>query len=288
MDFSLTEGSKPTPPILLKPEKPPKLVEATEPQEKPKKRGRKSKVEKIEEKEPPAEKEGGRNPIWNPAEDDFQIVRELAELGWPSPKIAEALQVTPNQFAGALIRHPRLKVEFETGQNECKALPERRLAWRPMPRDVETVRFWAARGLGEVEIAAKLEVSRDCFQRRLVDTPQLKMALEQGQGEYRAALIEDSQNLLETRDADLKNVAGLLIFKLKVHCGLTDKQPEKVEGKIEHTHNVNVKLNAPKPVEVQSMSAFAEAEMARAKVLSDAKLAELTAAQQVIEVKPNG
>jgi hypothetical protein len=210
----------------------------------------------------------GRLPVWHPTEEQYQLIRDLAELGWPSPQVAEALQITPQQFAGGIIRHPRVKEEYEAGVAACKGFEEKRLAWRPLPQDIKDVRYYAAKGLKEVEIAAKLKVSRNSLTRRLADTPVLREALELGEGEYRASLIEDSDDLLKNRDPDLKNVSGLLIFKLKAHCGLNDKGPDvqkvQVEGKVEHTH----KLNAPTPVPAVGLAEFAKNEMARATKIS--------------------
>lgn len=219
------------------------------------------------------ERKRERGNKWHPLEEEYVLIRELAELGWPSLKIAEVLEISHPAFAGAMIRYPRIKEEFERGAENCKAYPERSLSWRPMPVDLEATRKYAAAGLREIEIAAKLHVTRAVFSRRLGDTPQLREAFEQGEGEYRAQLLEDSEKMLKDRDPDLKYVSGLMIFKLKAQCGLTDRpdiKPLMLEGKIEHKHT----LNAPKPIAIQDISEFAKAEMARATQISAEKLKE--------------
>lgn len=220
----------------------------------------------------PAEKSvDNRAPLWNPVKEEYVLIRELGELGWPSPRVAEALGVTAQQFAGAILRYPRIKEEYEFGVANCKGFADRELAWRPMPADIVRVQQYAKRGLGVVEIAAKMGISRQAFQKRLGDTAQLREALESGEGLFRAGLLEDSQELLDNRDPDLKYVASILIFKLKAHCGLSDKpetQPLTLEGKIEHTH----RLNLPKPIPVDQMAEFAKIEMHRATEISAQRL----------------
>lgn len=288
-DFSLTAPEKPdeaavktTAPRLVAPlqSSPKKLfvvpsgpVEAPLPEEPPKKkRGRPPKAKTIdtpsteivvvsaEEQEKEFLK---RAPQWHPTEDQYRQIYSLAELGWPSPLIAEALEVSSQAFAGAIIRYPRVKQEYDNGVAACKTYLERKLAWRPTPEDIRKTRSYAATGLGEVEIAAKLEVSRGTFANRVLDTPQLKEALELGDGEYRAGLIETSETLLKFRDPDLKHVSSMMIFKLKAKCGLTETASHSkvtVEGNVNHS----VQLKVPKTVPVDNMAAYAAAEMARA------------------------
>lgn len=224
-----------------------------------------------------------RAPLWEPTEEQYQIIRDLAELGWPSPKICEALGITPQQFAGAITRYPRLKREYEQGILACSNYAERRLSWRPTRTDLERVRMLAETGLREVEIAAKLEVSRDSFMRRMTDTPQLREAYEQGEGEFRAKLMEQSQQLLKDGDSSLKFTSSLLIHKLKTQCDLTDKKEKAItvshQGTVEHTH----KLNVPKPVKAVDLAKFAEEEMQRAKQISAEKIKPIT--EEIIEAE---
>src|SRR5581483_2332449 len=64
------------------------------------KRGRPPKAKVAE---PPPEPEPPPEARWDPTEEQYRMVKQLAELAWPSPKIAEALKVSPKQFAGALV-----------------------------------------------------------------------------------------------------------------------------------------------------------------------------------------
>lgn len=212
-----------------------------------------------------------RAPLWHPTEEQFILIRELAELGWPSVKIVDALNLTSEQFAVAIMNYPRVKAEYEKGVENCKAFPDAQLTWRPMPADVTRVRELAAKGLRPVEIAARMGIGRNSLIFRMNDTPKLRQAFELGEGEFRANLMEDSQKLLDQRNPDLKHVSGLMIFKLKAHCELNDKperEPLLIEGKIEHKHTLNV----PKPVAINDISQFAQIEMERATKLSAEKL----------------
>lgn len=262
-----------------------KLVEPEpEPEPPPKrKRGRPKKDKSRLEFENRKKKEAGLQPLWVPAEEEYKLTRELAELGWPGMQIAEALNVSAQQFAGALIRYPRLKEEFEAGSEESKGYLDKRLAWRPKPDDLKQVRYFAYQGLRQAEIAAKLGISRQAFSRRMMDTPQLLEAFEQGEGEFRAKLIEDSQSLLDNVDPALRHASQLTIFKLKAYCDLTDRKEaaQKVvhEGEVQHKHEH--KLNAPEPVRASELSDFAKVEMKRAKEDSAQKLKAIEA--QVVE-----
>lgn len=212
-----------------------------------------------------------REPRWDPTDEQYLLVKELAELGWPSVKVAEALNVSPQMFAGALIRHPRLKDEYDQGVAECKAFPERKLAWRPSSDDVRDVYRYAAKGLGQIEIAARINVSRWAMTARMQDTPQLKEAFEQGEGEYRANLMEQADELLRAKDSSLKYLSGMLIFKLKAHCDLNDKEPKQiveVSGDVIHKHQLAV----PAPVPINQIVDFAKAEMERATNITGEKL----------------
>ena len=136
-----------------------------------------------------------------------------------------------------------------------------------MPSDLKRVEIFAANGLREVEIAAKLGVSRSVFLNRMNDTPQLRDSFEIGEGLFCAKLIDDSEEMLKSRDPSLKYTAGLMIFKLRAYCGLNDKtevKPLMVEGKIEHRHV----LKAPKPVPVDQIAEFARIEMERARKIN--------------------
>jgi hypothetical protein len=215
-------------------------------------------------------KKDNRAPLWHPTEEQYFTIRDLAEIGWSSAKIADALEITPQQFAGAMTRYPRVKQEYETGVQNCKSFPERRLTWQPTRNDLARVEELAAKGYKEFVIADKLGAGRTAFFNRMTDTPQLKEAYEKGESEYCAQLLDDSQKLLDNRDPDLKFVAGLLIFKLKAHCGLVDR-PEKqvfVGGKIEHTH----RLKAPQPVPNEHIAEYARIEMERAKKLGEEQM----------------
>jgi len=181
--------------------------------------------------------------LWQPTEEEYLIIRQLAELGWPSSKIAEALEISPQQFAGGLVREPRVKTEYELGVENCKVLPDRRLTWRPMPSDLKRVEMLAANGLREVEIAARLGVSRKAFLKRMDDTPQLRDSFETGEGLFCAKLIDDSEEMLKSRDPSLKYTAGIMIFKLRAYCGLNDKTEAKqlmAEGKIQRRHVIGI------------------------------------------------
>lgn len=286
-DFSLVEksGAKElteSAPLLARPEnlgkRPLRLVTASgaipASEEQPKKkRGRPPKVKP----EPTPEELAKRMPQWEPEEKDFRTIRELAELAWPASKIYEVLGISAQAWAGAIIRIPRVKEEYEAGVAACKGFNERKLSWRPRPSDIEEVRRLASEsGLREPEIAAKLGVSRQAFAARMADTPQLAEAYEIGEGMFRASLMETSQNLLDARSEDLKYVTGMMSLKLKAYCGVTDKPAQgteskvTVQGEVKHT----VTLSAPKPVPVTSLADFAAQEMARAKEESALKLKE--------------
>jgi hypothetical protein len=115
---------------------------------------------------------------WEPTEDEYVMIRQLAELGWPSVKVAEALSLTPNQFAGGILRHPRIKTEYDEGVVTCKALTERGLSWRPTPSDVDRIRELASEGLRPAEIASEMGIGRTGLLRRISDCVQVREAFE--------------------------------------------------------------------------------------------------------------
>jgi hypothetical protein len=99
-------------------------------------------------------------PVWEPTEEEFATVRQLAALGWPVNKLHEALDIKPHAFAAAVIYFPRLTEEFNAGVEECEAAPEKMLSWRPLPKHIALTYEHAKAGLGPIEIAAKLKVGR--------------------------------------------------------------------------------------------------------------------------------
>ena len=233
---------------------------------------------------PPRALKESVEPIWIPSEQELRTIHDLAELGWPVTKVAEALDITSQKLVKAMAGNPSIKEAYEKGVESNKSFPERRLAWMPSPANVEAVRRLAAKGFNEAAIAAKLGVSRGSFTRRMADTPQLKEAYEEGNGEHQAELLETAQDLLKRQDPGLKFVSSLLIFKLKSYCGLTDKQekePLRLEGKIEHRHT----LNAPAPVPVNQIADYAKQEMARAAQISAEKLKVVVKESEAIEAE---
>lgn len=221
--------------------------------------------------------------LWEPSEEDYVKIRQLAELGWPSPKISEALDLTPQQFAGGLVRYPRMKAEYDQGVNDCKAFLERRLAWMPSVEDLEQVRNHAKRGLNHDAIAAKLKVSRRAFAMRIADTPQLLDAWEEGNGEYQAIRIEEFNQLVDLQDESLKFVGASYTNILKTQCGWTDKGAQKAEPiqvDVKHTHS----FKAPKPVATVDVVEFARIEMEKATRESAEKLKASMAQFEIIEV----
>ena len=222
---------------------------------------------------PPRERKQ-QNAPWNPIESDYKMIRELAGLGWPTTRLSEALNISVDQFAGAIVRFPRVKAEYDLGVADGKAYVDQRTGWLPKPGDLALIRKCASRGLGPIEISSKLKVPRVTFLKRMDELIQIRDALEQGEGEFRSKLMEDSQDMLENADPDLKFTGSLLIFKLKAHCGLSDRadnQPILLEGKIEHKHSLSV----PKPVAMEDIAEFARIEMERANKLSSEKMKSL-------------
>ena len=232
-----------------------------------------------------------RRPLWNPTEENLDLIFQLGELGWQSTDIWKALDITQQQFAGALIRCPEVKAAYEEGVAsgaEMRALTAEgfsSLSWRPMPADLEAIRFFAGKGLGVAEIASKLHTSRAAIAQRLKDTPQVQEAYEQGNGEYRARLMETFQEMLETRSEDFKHMTGALLFSLRAWCGLTDKPAEKIEVEGTVNHNHQHRLNMPAPVAIPEIKNFADAEMARAKEISAERLRLSLVEPEAIDVK---
>jgi hypothetical protein len=164
----------------------------------------------------------------------------------------------------AASRRPEIKAAYDAGLEDCKRYIEKLAAWQPTVSDIQQVESLAAQGYGPVELAGALKVSRATFMRRLEDTPQLRQALEVGQGRYRTELIELSEQMLRDHDPDLRFIGPLLTFKLKAYCQLGESKPVLVEAKIEHTH----RLKAPPPVAIEHIAEFAKSEMLRAKKLA--------------------
>jgi hypothetical protein len=202
-------------------------------------------------------------------EDQFALIRRLAALNWPLPKIAEPLGLSSEQFIEAIVRCPEIKTAYDAGLEDKKAYIEKQAAWQPTPEDVAKAARLAATGLGEVEIAGQLDVRRAVFIDRLQNNVHLKSAFEQGQAEHRTYLLEEAETMLRERDPDLRHVGQLLTFMLKAYCGLGEAQkPVILEGKIEHTH----KLKAPAPVAIEDINSYAKIEMQRANKINAEKL----------------
>jgi predicted DNA-binding protein YlxM (UPF0122 family) len=237
---------------------------------------------------------GGLNERWNPTDQDFVLVKQLGELGWSADKLYTAFEyeladgskkkITSQQFAGALVRVPNFKTEYEKGVEDCKGFNDRRMSWQPLPEHIERVKDYAAEGLRVPEIAAKLKVSREALAKRMADTPRLKAAYEEGDGLFRAEAIRKMKRMVDFNDEDLKFVAPMLKFQLQAYCELTDKAPEKpveITGAVQHNHTV--RLATPTPVAPKNIGDFAAKEMARAKEISSAKLLEMKAANEAAE-----
>lgn len=199
--------------------------------------------------------------------------RHLLELGWPAERACTELNLSADELAAALT-DPVLKADMEKALGAPKDYAMARLDWHPREADLALVQSYAKDGLGPVEIASKMNVTRAAFLARMEDNLRLRDAFEMGEGKYRAELIKESQDLIDEGGSRAKNVASLVIFKLKAHCGFTDqpKQLKPVEVKVEHTH----RLKAPEPVKIEDMAEFARKEMELARKLSEEKLKSLT------------
>lgn len=276
-------------PVLVEPE-------VVKPVEVKRGRGRPSKTDvPIQPAAPEVLRHENRAEVWHPTEEDFKLARELGELGWSAEKLCTALtyttstgevrKITSQQFAGAIIRYPRLKTEYESGVEECKGFKARKLSWQPMPADITTVRDYAKDGLRVPEIAAKMKISRTALTQRMADTPQLQEAFDEGSGLYRAELLLKTKRMVDFNDEDLKHVSPMLKFLLQSQCEMTDKveKPVVITGAIEHNHKVQLK--APEPVKLQNLAAMADKEMARAKEISKVKLLEMQAAEAAKEAE---
>lgn len=220
---------------------------------------------------------------WKPTDEDIHLVYKLTELGWTPANICVKFKIRQEQFALALEDNSGLKAFIENAEQIRKDLGITRMEWRPDPRDLDLIAEYAATGLTPSAIAAKLRVPRAAFKARLEDTPQLTDAYEQGQGLYQCQLIEQADTLLSGESQTLKYVASMLIFKLKAHCGFSDRpdlmpapptQKLEVSGKVDHKHS----LNAPDKVPAKDFAEFAQAEMNRANTINAEKL-------KVIEIK---
>lgn len=211
------------------------------------------------------EKVAKRAPLWQPTPQNIEEVRALAELGWPNATMAGVFGIHPNAFAGAMVRIPELKAAYEQGVQDRETYKDRCSSWRPTPAQMALIEGYAEEGLLPKEICAKLGITRNAFNARMEDTPQLKDAYERGNGKFCAELNDENREVIFNPDFDRdRSRTSMLSHLNKAYRGLSER-PELMEPKkVEVDQKVQVVFHAPEGVPTEQLAAFAAIEMKKA------------------------